>query len=87
MTDEPDRPRRSYRRIFAATCWDQSQEEWTLRSVFTSKQEAIKHAYDATQTAVRCNRPMEWWRVLEHTIPVDGEIIWGCEIVTVGDSE
>lgn len=87
MTDEPQHKRCQHRKIFVAARWDQSQEEWTIQQVFTSKKAAIACAYDETQTAVRCARPMEWWRVVEHTIPVDGDIIWGCERVTVGDSE
>ena len=75
------------RRIFATACWDYSQEEWELRQVFASKKEAIQHAYGSTQTAVRCNRPMEWWRVIEHRIPLEGEIVWGCGRVPVGDCD
>ena len=73
-------------KVYAASCFDRCSEEWVIKKVFLCKDEAIKYAYDKTQYASRCNRPLEWWRVEEHTLTPcsDGGVIWGCHCVSTG---
>ena len=84
MTEEQskkDKKSKQYcrsQRIFLAACLDQCQDEWVPRQVFLSCPDAVKYAYEHIQDSVRCNHPIEWWRVIEyHLGECEGEICWG----------
>jgi len=76
----------TYPKIFSALCWDECCQDWIVQKVFLSKKDAVTFAYDATQTAVRCNRDFEWWRVEEHALtPCSGVgVVWGCPAAIAG---
>lgn len=69
-----------YPMVFAASCWDDNECEWVIQKVFMDRKEAIEYAQSKVETAVRCNRPFEWWRVEEYELTPcsKGNVIWGC---------
>lgn len=70
----------TYPKVFVAACWDANAEAWPVQKVFLDKNEAVDFAYAKTQNSVRCNRPLEYWRVEEHQLTPcsSSAIVWGC---------
>ena len=72
-------------RVFMASCLDPCQDEWVPQHVFMCKPDAIQYAYGKIQDSSRCNRPIEWWRVVEYDLQeCEGKVAWGPHQITMG---
>ena len=63
-------------KAYASVTLDRCQEEWRVTGVFMCKCDAIEYCVEAIRDAARCNKPIEWWRVVEYRLDC-GDICWG----------